>query len=60
MVRLCTFHSARGIEGRRVIIFGIEQLESLCQKTNISLNNLGYITFSRSVFECMIGVQTKN
>jgi len=59
MVRLCTFHSARGIEGRRVIIFGIEQLESLCQKTNISLKNLGYITFSRSAFECVICVKTK-
>jgi hypothetical protein len=59
MVRLCTFHSARGIEGRRVIIFGIEQLESLCAKINISLNNLGYITFSRSAFECVICVKTK-
>ncbi len=58
MVRLCTFHSARGIEGRRVVIFGIEQLESLCQKTNISLKNLGYITFSRSAFECVICVKT--
>ena len=59
MVRLCTFHSARGIEGRRVIIFGIEQLESLCQKINITLNNLGYITFSRSAFECVICVRIK-
>jgi hypothetical protein len=59
MVRLCTFHSARGIEGRRVIIFGIERLESLCPKINISLNNLGYITFSRSAFECVICVKTK-
>lgn len=59
MVRVCTFHSARGIEGRRVIIFGIERLESLCPKINISLNNLGYITFSRSAFECVICVKTK-
>jgi hypothetical protein len=57
MVRLCTFHSARGIEGRRVIILGIEHLESLSQELGISLNNLGYITLSRAIFECMICVR---
>lgn len=26
-VRLCTFHSSRGLEGERVIIFGLETIE---------------------------------
>ena len=57
MVRLCTFPSARGIEGRRVIIFGIEHLQSLTQEVGMSISNLGYIVLSRSVFECAVGVR---
>jgi len=57
MVRLCTFHSARGVEGTRVIILGIERLEDLSQEVGVSLNNLGYVTLSRAVFECLICVR---
>lgn len=28
-IRLCTFHSSRGLEGERVIIFGLETIENL-------------------------------
>jgi Nuclease-related domain/Uncharacterized conserved protein (DUF2075) len=57
MIRLCTFHSSRGIEGRRVLIFGIEQLESLSQRVDVEPQNLGYVVLSRSVFECVICVR---
>jgi hypothetical protein len=53
-VRVCTFHSARGIEGTRVIIFGFEQLKRLAESTNVDCFNLGYIVLSRSVFELVI------
>lgn len=60
MVRLCTFHSSRGIEGRRVLIFGIEQLENLSQRVNVKPQNLGYVVLSRSMFECVVCVLPSN
>ncbi len=52
-VRLCTFHSARGIEGTRVVAFGFESVKGVAEKTNTDFPNLGYITLSRSVFEML-------
>jgi superfamily I DNA/RNA helicase len=46
-VRLSTFHSTRGIEGQRVIIFGIEQVLDIAQKVNAEPRNLGYIDSSK-------------
>ena len=60
MVRLCTFHSSRGIEGRRVLIFGIEELEKLSQRVNVKPQNLGYVVLSRSMFECVVCVRPSN
>jgi len=57
MVRLCTFHSSRGIEGRRVLVFGIESLESLSQEVDVKPQSLGYVVLSRSVFECIVCVK---
>ncbi len=50
-VRLCTFHSARGIEGTRVVAFGFESVPNLAEKVNTDLSNLGYIALSRSIFD---------
>ncbi len=52
-VRLCTFHSARGIEGTRVVAFGFESVKGVAEKTNTDYPNLGYIALSRSVFEML-------
>jgi thymidine kinase len=59
LVRICTFHSSRGIEGKRTLIFGLEKIESLAQEIaqenpSIDFTKLGYITLSRSTFECVI------
>lgn len=51
-IRLCTFMSARGIEGLRVIIFGLEDLQTL--KHLRAPENLGYIVLSRSILESVI------
>lgn len=48
MIRLCTFHSSRGIEGHRVLVLGFEVVEPLSKKVNVSVNNLGYIVLSRA------------
>jgi len=53
-LRLCTFHSARGIEGDRVVVFGFESLERVAQQTSAPVRNLGYTVLSRARFECTI------
>jgi hypothetical protein len=57
MVRLCTFHSARGLEGTRVIVFGFEGIESLARLSDADCCNLGYIVLSRSMYHCTLAVQ---
>lgn len=54
MVRLCTFHSSRGIEGHRVVVFGLENLLGLAKATEADPANLGYVVLSRSLFESAI------
>ena len=53
-IRLCTYHSARGLEANKVIILGFENLSKLCNGINADLSHLGYIVLSRSIFDCTI------
>ena len=53
-VRLCTYHSARGLEGQRVVLLGVEGIDSLAAGTRTPVRHLGYIVLSRSVFECVM------
>lgn len=48
-VRLCTFHSSRGLEAANVIVFGFDRLEEMAKKFKFSANNLGYIVLSRAM-----------
>jgi hypothetical protein len=57
-IRLCTFHSSRGLEGERVLIFGLEQLTLFSQKTNVKPENLGFIALSRGVFRTQVVVRS--
>lgn len=57
-VRLCTFHSSRGLEGERVIIFGLENIEALATKTNVKAENLAFIALSRALFRTVLVVRT--
>lgn len=57
-IRLCTFHSARGLEGERVLIFGIEQIDSFAAKTNVKPENLGFIALSRGIFRTVVVVRS--
>ena len=52
-VRLCTFHSARGIEGTRVVALGFECIQELAEKSSTDFVNLGYIVLSRSLFDTL-------
>ena len=56
-VRACTFHSARGIEGTRVLIFGFEKIESIASNANTAPENLAYIVLSRSQFETVLVIR---
>jgi len=58
-VRLCTFHSSRGVEGHRVLILGFARLLKLCESMAIPPEQLAYIVLSRSVFETVIAVRSE-
>jgi hypothetical protein len=53
-IRVCTFHSARGIEGQKVIVFGLEVLENVAQSVGVEARKLGYIVLSRAVLDMVI------
>jgi hypothetical protein len=58
-VRLCTFHSARGIEGHRVVVLGLSHLPQLCERIRLDKpENLLYVILSRAVFETTIVVRS--
>lgn len=56
-IRLCTYHSSRGLEGMRVIVFGIEKIEDIARRTGVDCAKLGYIVLSRSIFENVIAIR---
>jgi hypothetical protein len=47
-IRLCTFHSSRGIEARRVTVINFHEIAYLPAQVDLSLQNLGYIVLSRA------------
>ena len=49
-VRLCTFHSARGLEGEHVVAFGLERIEHLSDKSAAPPENIAFVALSRGVF----------
>lgn len=53
-VRLCTFHSSRGLEAASVVVFGFDRLEEMAKKFKFSANNLGYIVLSRAIVSTTI------
>ena len=57
-IRLCTFHSSRGLEGERVIVFGLEQIASFAERTHVKAENLGFIALSRGVFRTVVVVRS--
>jgi hypothetical protein len=59
-VRVCTYHSARGIEGIRVLILGFEEIERVAQLESQTISNLGYIALSRSKHETSILLRERN
>lgn len=56
-IRLCTFHSARGLEGERVVVFGMESLQTLAEATKSDPKNLAFIALSRGLFATTIVVR---
>ena len=56
-IRVCTFHSSRGLEGAHVVIFGIDRLTHLASHIGVDPFSLGYIVLSRALFETTICVR---
>lgn len=56
-IRLCTFHSARGLEGEHVIVFGLEKVEDLEDTTGAAPQNLAFVALSRGLFSTTIAVR---
>jgi hypothetical protein len=50
-VRICTFHSSRGIEGLHSIVLGFDSLAEAADDADWRIGNLAYITLSRSVYD---------
>lgn len=53
-IRIATFHSSRGLEAVRVIVFGADAIPNLSKKINFDLKKLCYIIFSRSLMDLTI------
>jgi hypothetical protein len=50
-VRICTFHSSRGIEGLHSIVLGFDSLAEAADDADWRVGHLAYITLSRSVYD---------
>jgi hypothetical protein len=50
-VRICTYHSSRGVEGLHSIVLGFNSLSGAASEIDWRVENLGYIALSRSVFD---------
>ena len=55
-IRLCTYRSSRGIEGTRVLIFGLERALSVATELKADAGALVHIVLSRAVADCTIAV----
>lgn len=53
-IRLCTFHSSRGLEAARVLIYGIERIEDLAEKVDADFRKLGFIILSRAKADTLV------
>jgi hypothetical protein len=61
MVRVSTFHSARGLEAERVVVFGFGRLENgfASHGDPKMANKLGYVALSRSHGYCTVVTTTR-
>jgi hypothetical protein len=53
-IRLATYHSSRGIEGTRVVIFNFDKLPYLSADETMCEEKLAYVVLSRAVFQTCI------
>ncbi len=57
-IRLCTFHSARGLEGERAVVLGLEAVATVADVAHAKPQNLAFIALSRGVFSTTIVVRS--
>lgn len=57
-IRLTTYHSSRGLEGLRVIVFGFEALNKNFEHMTVSEANLAFVALTRAVIETTVFVRS--
>jgi len=56
MVRLCTYRSCRGLEGTRVLIFGLERSIEVARALDTHADSLLHIVLSRALVDCTVAI----
>lgn len=56
MIRLCTYRSSRGLEGTRVLVFGLERSIQVSRALNAQLDSLLHVVLSRALVECTVAI----
>lgn len=57
-IRLVTFHSCKGLEASRVMVFGIEGIDGLAKSAKTCPEKIGYIVLSRAIFSMTVCVRS--
>lgn len=55
-VRICTFHSARGLEAHFSLVLGLEHIEEVASHTNCDPKKLAYIALTRAIHDTVVFV----
>jgi hypothetical protein len=55
-IRLCTYRSSRGLEGTRVLLFGLERSIQVAKALKVQLDSLLHVVLSRSLVECTVAI----
>ena len=50
-IRICTYHSSRGVEGLYTLVLGFESLDAAARGIEWQIQDLAYIALSRSVYD---------
>lgn len=56
MIRLCTYRSSRGLEGTRVLIFGLERSIEIARALETHVDSLLHVVLSRALVDCTVAI----
>lgn len=56
MLRLCTYRSSRGLEGTRVLVFGLERALEVSRSLQTHADSLLHVVLSRALIDCVVAM----